>query len=512
MKKTILLSILFALFCSATLLAQQTLNFTILQINDEYEIAPLENGTKGGMARVATVRKQLLLQDPNTITMMAGDFVSPSLIGTLSYFDSSEKKMMKVAGRQMVEVMNETGVDYVTFGNHEFDISLDLLAKRINESNFKWVNSNVWMAGKTPFTKTKNGVTETIPPFAIHTVPFPSGQSVRVGIIGVTIPFNFTQPGLSYTDVDSSVNAAYQQIKDQCDVIIALTHLSIDEDKQLAKSVPGLHLIIGGHEHVASQNKVGNVLIYKADANVKSAYVHRISFNPATKQVNIQSDLKMIDETVPLDPTVNATVKKWVTFTDSTLRAMGYDPTDSLMFAKVPLDGREEEIRNRPTNYTKLIGDAIYSCDSTVDLALYNSGSLRIDDQLQGIVTQYDILRSLPFGGGMVIMQLPGDIVQKILTTGTTTNKNSGGYLQLSQAQLRTVPKSKKSQWTIKGIPLSPKKVYKLLVPEFVAKGNESNLGFLRNYGYCTPNAFKSNALRNDIRDIVIWYMKHKKK
>ena len=36
------------------------ISFTIVQVNDVYEIAPLDAGKWGGMARVATVKKEYL--------------------------------------------------------------------------------------------------------------------------------------------------------------------------------------------------------------------------------------------------------------------------------------------------------------------------------------------------------------------------------------------------------------------------------------------------------------------
>ncbi|CAF5146741.1 unnamed protein product, partial [Rotaria sp. Silwood1] len=54
--------------------------WTILQMNDIYELKPLSGGKKGGMARVATIRKLLLQENPNTFTVIAGDIVSPSAL------------------------------------------------------------------------------------------------------------------------------------------------------------------------------------------------------------------------------------------------------------------------------------------------------------------------------------------------------------------------------------------------------------------------------------------------
>lgn len=55
--------------------------WTFLQMNDVYELKPLGGGKKGGMARVATIRKLLLQENPNTITIISGDIVSPSALG-----------------------------------------------------------------------------------------------------------------------------------------------------------------------------------------------------------------------------------------------------------------------------------------------------------------------------------------------------------------------------------------------------------------------------------------------
>jgi len=61
------------------------IDLVLLQINDVYEIAPLEGGKTGGMARVATLKKQLLKENPNTLTILSGDFLNPSVIGTIKY-------------------------------------------------------------------------------------------------------------------------------------------------------------------------------------------------------------------------------------------------------------------------------------------------------------------------------------------------------------------------------------------------------------------------------------------
>ncbi|NJN35215.1 MAG: hypothetical protein HC817_14170 [Saprospiraceae bacterium] len=132
--------------------ADGKVEWIFLHLNDVYEIAPLGGGKLGGLARVATLRKQLLTENPNTFTVMAGDFLNPSLIGTLKHEGESIK------GKQMVEVMNALGFDFVSFGNHEFDLDYPDLQKRIDESRFEWIASNAFKTegeGIQAFTRTK---------------------------------------------------------------------------------------------------------------------------------------------------------------------------------------------------------------------------------------------------------------------------------------------------------------------------------------------------------------------
>lgn len=483
--------------------ATQPHTFTILQLNDVYEISPLANGKEGGMARVASVRKQLAAKDPNTFAVLAGDFLSPSFLGTLKYKDPASGTEVKIAGRQMVEVMNSAGIDLVTFGNHEFDIAQGDLQKRINESHFDWINSNVNFVlngAKKPFTKATGNTNTAIPPYTIRTITYPDGQKVRVGIIGSTIAFT-KAPWVSYEEELSTFRNVFAMVKPQCDVVLGLTHLSKKMDSTLATQLPGLHLIMGGHEHENMKIPAGGITVCKADANVKTVYIHNISYTPANKQVNVQSYLKKIDETVPTDGATDLVVQKWMKLADSIMRSNGFDPQKVLMTTTVPLDGRESEIRNHPTNYTRLIANALLYAAPYADAALYNSGSLRIDDELSGSITQYDVLRSLPYGGAMVMMNFTGVQLDSLLHTGTVLNTGIGGYLQLGNIT------NKHNKWYIKGKKLKAKRSYNILLPEYLALGNEERLGWLGKLSYCKPNAFRGNQLVNDIKNIVMAYM-----
>src|SRR4051812_40744798 len=58
---------------------------TFVQVNDVYEIAPIAGGKEGGMARVASLKKQYKKANHNTFLVISGDFLSPSVYNSLQY-------------------------------------------------------------------------------------------------------------------------------------------------------------------------------------------------------------------------------------------------------------------------------------------------------------------------------------------------------------------------------------------------------------------------------------------
>lgn len=459
-------------------------------MNDVYEIAPVEGGKAGGMARVATLRNRLLEENPHVITTLSGDFVSPSLIGTLTYQGE------KIAGKQMVEVMNALGVDYVVPGNHEYDIKEDEHLKRIAESDFQWITTNCF-----------HKVDGKIVPWEQNGKPFPdhvmySIDGIDIAFFGSTVPFN-KKEYVSYTDKYESVKATYEKLKDEAEVFIGITHLEEDMDDSLATYfVPELDLILGGHDHVNMKHQYGDVIMTKADANAKTVYVHRVSYNKATGKTTIQSELVSIDETIAEDPTVKKVVDKWVNISNESMANMGYQPDEIVMVTKDTLDGRESSIRYKPTNYPIMTAESFLFVAPEADLAIFNSGSIRLDDILTGTITEYDILRSFPFGGGISLVDLQGDVVERVLETGTITNIGIGGYLQLANAEKRN------DGWYIKGEKLSASKTYKMALPQFVMGGGEANLEFLKNYQNQSQNPDSFKEVKNDVRDIIMAYFR----
>ena len=503
-----LIIVLFATSCAVTRQSSKTddglITVNLVQVNDVYEIAPLNGGKEGGMARVATIKKKYLKQNLNTFLIMAGDFLSPSVYNSLQF----EGKAIR--GKQMVEAMNVAGVDIAIFGNHEFDIKESELQSRINESHFQWVSSNTYhqQDGKVmPFIKynTPSG-TSPFPETLITSVRDADGTLARIGFIGLTLPFNRVAY-VNYSDGLTAAKKLYSWLKDSVDAVVAITHQSLQEDEILAREIPGLALIIGGHEHDQRFEKVGNIYITKALSNAKSAYVLTLTINKKTHTVNVVPKQELLNETIAPDSATNVVVQKWVSVANASYSSIGFDANRIVLREGAPLDGREPEIRSHATNLTKLIVNSIKAAAPHAEVALMNSGSIRVDDILQMPVTEYDIIRTLPYGGGIKEADMAGSLLIQILNVGLN-NKNTGGYLHYNDDLQFDMASGK---WSLNHIDIDPLRTYRVAMSEFLFSGGEANLGFLKpgNKDISRVYDIDPNNLSamSDLRKAVIEYL-----
>lgn len=421
---------------------------TILHFNDVYEITPVEGGRAGGLARVANFRARLKARLPNLITTLGGDYVSPSALGT------ARVNGERLAGRQMVAVLNVLGLDWATLGNHEFDLPEATFRSRMSESRFHIVSSNVTDVAGVPLPGTV--VSAVVP---VRT----TAGTIRLGLIGLTIDMN-KQPWVRYAPPVEAARKAIAQLGGRCDAIVALTHLTLAGDRELAEQVPEIDLILGGHEHENWFIERGPRFtpIVKADSNVRTVAVVTLRIPRKGARPVVTSEVQRIDDTMQEGPRTRAEVRKWTDLGFEGFRKDGFDPTAVVTRIDAPLDGREAAVRNSSTPLTVLITDAMRH-EAGTELSIFNGGSIRLDDVLPpGPVTQYDVIRVLPFGGKVLKATFTGALLTRVLQIGEQ-NKGSGGFLHTA------------------GMPatIDPAARYTLAISDFLLTGGETNLGFL---------------------------------
>jgi len=472
--------------------------FKFVQLNDVYEIASL--GGNGGMARVAWVYDSIKAKEPNTYMFMAGDFLNPSLLGTLRYQGE------RIRGKQMIEVMNAMNFELVTFGNHEFDIGEEALQKRMDESNFYWTSANVFQNnddGPRSFFFRRNNDSIYVP--ETYTIPIEGadGEKIDVGLFSVTLPSN-PQDFVYYADIELEARSAYTKLQmQQAEVIVGLTHLEKDQDVALANAFPEIALIMGGHEHANMLVPTNNGMVAKADANAKSIYVHTFTYNTKTNETQIESKLLPIDERIPENGVVKQIVDKWSQILNAKIKEVTDRPNEVIFTANIPLDGTDGSSRGVQTNLGKIISRSMaYAFQDEVDGALVNGGSIRIDDMLSGEVSALDIFRVLPFGGGVLKVEMKGALLKEVLDYGKEKG-GTGAYLQRYNFN-----ENAKGGWSHQNTPLEDEKIYKVAVSDFLMKGFDIPFLTPENEGVVSVYKPLTGEVAFDIRKAIILYLK----
>jgi len=261
---------------------------------------------------------------------------------------------------------------------------------------------------------------------------------------------------------------------------------------------------MGGHEHTNSLDTIGNVLITKADANAKTAYIHRVSYDKKTKKTKVTSQLKEINSSILPDKKIAIIIDKWQTILTAKIKDIISNPDEIIFSAKIPLDGRDTPIRSKQTNLGQVITAAMsFAFDNKVDAALVNGGSIRIDDQLSGNITPVDIFRVLPYGGDIVKVTIKGRLLKRVLDYGQLA-AGTGAYLHRHNITLQG------KDWLIADEKINLNKTYTVAFSDYLLKGFDIPFLSDKNKEVFSVYHPKETELGYDIRKAVVAYLKQK--
>jgi 5'-nucleotidase len=361
----------------------------------------------------------------------------------------------------MIEAWDTSGLDYATLGNHEFDFGPDVLLQRISESHFKWLAANVIdkKTGKT-FAGT--------PEFIVREF-----EGVKIGIFGILLQetLQTSRPGPDIDIQDPCATAARVIPKIHAagaQVIVALTHLSMREDKQLARC-SGVDLIIGGHEHTLLESMSGHAPIFKMTSDARE--LGRIDLNITKSTGKLESiDWQIIPVTdkVKEDPAFAGLNQKYGPLMKSLEQIVGR--------TEVELNLKSEGVRTHETNMGDFIADAFRQATGS-DVALVNGGSIRADAIIApGVLTKRDVLSTLPYNNRVVKVQLTGAVLREALEHGVASlgvEAQPGRFPQVSGIRYAfdtsRPPGKRITSITINGKPLDDSKTYTLATTSYVA-------------------------------------------
>ncbi|RMH51004.1 MAG: bifunctional metallophosphatase/5'-nucleotidase [Bacteroidetes bacterium] len=231
-----------SLFLPGLARADDERHLVILHTNDTHsriDPFPMDGGRNqglGGAARRATLVQQIRAHHPNVLLLDSGDIFQ----GT-PYFNLFK-------GEVEFRTMTAMGYDVATLGNHDFDNGVEGLAAMLPHAGFDIVSAN--------YDVSASPLQARVQPWTIREV-----GGVRVGIFGLGIRFERLvlaelHEGVVYHDPVAVARDTVQTLQRQgCHLIVCLSHLGYRyrddrvSDVEIARLVPGIHLILGGHTH-----------------------------------------------------------------------------------------------------------------------------------------------------------------------------------------------------------------------------------------------------------------------
>jgi 2',3'-cyclic-nucleotide 2'-phosphodiesterase (5'-nucleotidase family) len=449
----------------------EPVTITLLHSNDVYEIAPKEG--RGGLAELMTLLRRERAAAAHSITTFGGDLISPSVLSGLT------------RGTQMIDLYNRLGTDVAVLGNHEFDYGPEVLAERIAASAFPWLGTNVLGPDGKPALGT----------LATHMI---ERAGYRIGFFGLLAPETdvLSSPGaaITFAPLLASARAAVERLEaDGADLIVALTHDDLADDRALARSVASIDVILGGHDHDPITFYEGGVLIAKAgyDAHYLAAIdlvVDRVMERDKEVVEVIPSWRYLSTAGIPPDPEIQAVVERYNAELDAELNV-------PLATTAVALDSRRATVRNAESNFGNLIADAIREAVGA-EAALVNGGGIRGDRLYDPgtVLTRKDILGELPFGNVVVLIELSGADLLAALENGVSQVEGAAGrFPQVSgmtySYDATKPPGSRIVAVEVGGRPLALDRAYKLATNEYVYGGGDGYAALARGKPVIDPSA-----------------------
>ena len=219
---------IFALLFPLPAWAQTAL--TILHTSEHRgTIQPIDHGTftgQGGVERRASLIKQVRNEVEHLLVVDSGDLLGGTAISSA------------YRGEADIAAMNLMGYDAIAVGNHDFDFGTQHLKGLHKAATFPFLCSNV--RPQEPGTCTR---------YIIKTL-----GTLRIGLIALigrrSYPDTFNRAvvlDVEFQDPIAVAKKTAEELRDRVDLLVAITHQDTEEDLALAKEVPALDVIIGGH-------------------------------------------------------------------------------------------------------------------------------------------------------------------------------------------------------------------------------------------------------------------------
>lgn len=450
-----------------------------------------ETDTVGGIARLATLISGVKRERPGRVAVVStGD-------------DLMNRYFHTFKGKAIFELMSDAGYEIYAFGNHEFDKGPEVLGEALSAADFTVVASDLSVAG-TPL----EGLCQ---PLLVRDY-----EGLRVGYFSLmTEAFPMVTSGESVELSRGNLETAHWAVRELkargAHIIVALTHIGYSNDLELARSVPGIDIIFGGHSHDyhPEMARMGGTLI--VNGGEKGPYLVRLD---VTVDVYGRMDLESADyRLVPVTADVvpgEAIESKLASYHELFPEAVVLGRTD------VEWNMTKEIVREGESPVANLVSDHMRT-KFKADVVVNNAGAFRGKKVYEaGPITDVMLHEIDEFSNYAFTLDIKGSYLKEILENGAS-NFGEGGFLQVSGLRyvidLNEAPQILEAdadgEWRVatpgsrvrdvevldesgRWLPLNPERSYRVLSNSFMVKDAGDGYYWFRKHGTNLVNTYST--------------------
>jgi len=287
------------------------LYFCILHTNDIHsELIPhpsavdgraeRENHAIGGLARLATavdaIRGNKRREGEPLLLFDAGDFLGGAPFAWLALGGHAAE----------LTIMHKMGYDAVTIGNHEYDYGADVLAQYLIRAGYPEAHQKTLVLASN--TEAPSDHTLAARGLYRDMGMFELGNGLTVGVFGLMGRKAILAMGetgdMRFLDQYQTARRMVDELRQQgADVIVALSHCGLDEDRELARRVAGINIIIGSHCHTTLSEPVlpSRTIIVQTGRFGEYLGQLELAYNPGTGQVRVRNEENRHPFLIPID-------------------------------------------------------------------------------------------------------------------------------------------------------------------------------------------------------------------
>ncbi|MGB5926202.1 MAG: bifunctional UDP-sugar hydrolase/5'-nucleotidase [Dehalococcoidia bacterium] len=422
----------------------QELYFCILHTNDIHsELIPHspaldyrpgeEDPAIGGFARLATavdeIREDKRKEGEPVLLFDAGDFLGGAPFAWLALDGYAAE----------LTIMQEIGYDAVTIGNHEYDYGPDVLAQYLLQAGYPEAHQKTLVLASNTEAPSDHPLAARSLYKKTDMFGLENGLKVGVfGLIGEDAIMSMGENGdMQFLEQHETARQMVDELKEQgADVIVALSHSGVDEDRDLAREAPGIDIIIGGHCHTALFEPVlqGTTIIVQAGSLGMYLGQLELAYNSDTGELRLRNEenghpfLTPIDSSFACDPEINALVQEYTLILNAHIEEVTDGEFDDVMNTVARSDF---VLSNLPALSETALGNFVTDAmrfvareftGKRVDIAAQADGNIRNSispgtvEYSAGNISFYDIAEAIGVGRGLD--GYPGCPIASIYLTG----------------------------------------------------------------------------------------------